>query len=248
MAPKIILISGATRGLGKGLVERYLAQPHHVVIAANRDPRAPLSQALSELPKAEGSSLVVVKLDAAVETDAADAVRELDQKHGITHLDVVIANAGISFIWPAVKDVKIADLQEHVRINVYGVVTLYQAVRPLLRRAEGEPVFAPMGSSAGFIAGQPPVTNAAYGPSKAAVNWFVVRINAEDEWLNTFALGPGWVQTELGNTGARGLGFEKAPVSVEESLDGMMRMLAITSKEKHGGKMVSYDGEVSDWR
>ena len=59
-------------------------------------------------------------------------------------------------------------------------------------------------------------------------------------------MGPGWVQTELGNNGARGLGFEKAAVGVDESVDGMMRMLAVTSKEIHGGKMVSYDGDVSD--
>ncbi|KAI1212634.1 NAD(P)-binding protein [Annulohypoxylon truncatum] len=246
MAPKIILISGAARGLGKGLAERYLAQPNHIVIAANRDPDSPASQALSRLPVAEGSSLIVVKLDAAVETDARDAVKELKEKHGIEHLDVVIANAGISSTWPAVKDLRIGDLEMHVRVNVYGVVALYQATRPLLRRAKGEPVFAPMGSSAGFIVDQPPITNAAYGPSKAALHWFVVRINAEDEWLNAFALNPGWVQTELGNVGARGLGLEKAPVDLVESLDGMMKMLAITSKEKDGGKMVSYDGEVSD--
>ncbi|KAI1452122.1 NAD(P)-binding protein [Annulohypoxylon moriforme] len=246
MTPKIVLITGAARGLGKGLVERYLAQPNTVVIAANRDPESSASQALSRLPVAGGSRLIVVKLDAAVDTDAAAAVKELRKKHGIEHLDVVIANAGISFVWPAVADVRIADLERHVRVNVYGVVTLYQATRELLGRAREEPVFAPMGSSAGFIADQPPIPNAAYGPSKAALHWFIVRINAENEWLNAFALNPGWVQTELGNNGARGLGLEKAPVGLEESLDGMMKMLAITNKGKHGGKTVSYDGEVSD--
>ncbi|KAI0883738.1 NAD(P)-binding protein [Annulohypoxylon maeteangense] len=246
MAPKIILISGAARGLGKGLVERYLAQPNHLVIAANRNPGSPASQTLSQLPVAEGSRLVVVKLDATVDTDAADAVKELREKHVIEHLDVVIANAGISSVWPAVKDVRIEDLDAHMRVNVYGVVTLYQATREMLRKAKGEPVFAPMGSSAGFITGQLPITNAAYGPSKAALHWFVVRINAEDEWLNAFALSPGWVQTELGNNGARGLGLEMAPVGLEESVDGMVKMLSRTSKEKHGGKTVAYDGDVSN--
>ncbi|KAI1445149.1 NAD(P)-binding protein [Annulohypoxylon stygium] len=248
MAPKIILITGASRGLGRGLAERYLVKPNHIVIAANRDPTSGPSQSLSQLPVAEGSSLIVVKLDAEVESDAAAAIKELKEKHGVEHLDVVIANAGISDVWPAVKDVKISDLDRHVRINVYGVVALYQATRELLRKAGGEPVFAPMGSSAGYIAAQPPITNAAYGPSKAALNWFVARINSEDEWLNVFALGPGWVQTELGNNGARGLGLEKATVGVDESVDGMMKMLAETSKGKHGGKMVSYDGDVSDFK
>ena len=93
---------------------------------------------------------------------------------------------------------------------------------------------------------QIPITNAAYGPSKAVVNWLTVRLNSEEAWLNAFVLGPGWVQTELGNTGAVGLGFEKAEITVEESCGGMMRALAESSKAKHGGKMVLYTGEVND--
>ncbi|KAI0138112.1 NAD(P)-binding protein [Hypoxylon sp. NC0597] len=247
MAPIIILISGANRGLGKGLLQRYLAQPNHIVIAANRNPTHPTSQALFDLPKGEGNSLIVVKLDAAVETDAFEAVKELRDKHGIDHLDIVIANAGVSFVWPAVADLKIADLKAHIEPNVYGVVTLYQAARPLLRKARREPIFAPMGSTAGLLAGQPPIPNAAYGPSKAAVNWLTIRINAEDDWLNTFVLCPGWVSTELGDAGARGLGLEKAPDDLDESCDGMVRMIAGSTKEKHGGKMVWYNGTVSGW-
>lgn len=37
-------------------------------------------------------------------------------------------------------------------------------------------------------------------------------------------------------------------MGVDESVDGMMKMLAETSKGKHGGKMVSYDGDVSDFK
>ncbi|KAI0119552.1 NAD(P)-binding protein [Daldinia grandis] len=248
MAQTIVLISGANRGLGEGLAKRYLAQPGHVVIAANRNPRHPTSKALADLPKGEGSSLIVVKLDATVEQDAFDAAKTLRESHGIDHLDIVIANAGVSFVWPPVKDVRIADLRAHIEPNVYGVVTLYQATRPLLQKSSREPIFTPIGSSAGLIGKQPPIPNAAYGPSKAALHWFTVRINAEDDWLNAFVTGPGWVQTELGNAGARGLGVEQAPLGVDESCDGMVRMLTISTKAEHGGKMVSYDGEVtSEW-
>lgn len=151
MAQTIVLISGANRGLGEGLAKRYLAQPNHIVIAANRNSRHPTSKALADLPKGEGSSLIVVKLDATVEQDAFDAVKTLQESHGIDHLDIVIANAGVSFVWPAVKDVKIDDLRAHIEPNVYGVVTLYQATRPLLQKASREPIFTPIGSSAGFI-------------------------------------------------------------------------------------------------
>lgn len=79
------------------------------------------------------------------------------------------------------------------------------------------------------------------------MNWLTIRIHSEDEWLNAFVLGPGWVQTDLGNEGARGLGFEKATLGVDESCDGMMLVLTSSNKEKHGGKMVSYEGEILGW-
>ncbi|KAI1766298.1 hypothetical protein GGR53DRAFT_464534 [Hypoxylon sp. FL1150] len=248
MAPTVVLITGANRGIGKGLLARYLAKPDHVVIAGNRDPAHPTSQALEDLPKGEGSRLVVVKIDACVDQDPFDAVKQLQASHGIEHLDIVIANAGVSYVWPAVADVKIADLRAHMEPNVYGVVALYQATRPLLQKsARKEPVFAPMGSTAGLLANQLPFPNAAYGPSKAAANWLTIRINTEDDWLNAPVLVPGWVQTDLGNAGAVGLGFEKASITVDESCDGMMKVLATTSKAKHGGKIVLYTGEVQGW-
>ncbi|KAH7040890.1 uncharacterized protein B0I36DRAFT_344555 [Microdochium trichocladiopsis] len=147
-----VLITGASRGLGRGLLERYLLKPNHTVIAANRDPSSPSSTSLEQLPKGAGSKLIIVKIDADSETDAAAAVAELKTKHGIEYLDIVIANAGISYIWPAVADVKIADIDAHIRTNVYGLVSVFQATRPLLKESKGTPIFAPMGTTAASIA------------------------------------------------------------------------------------------------
>ena len=68
---------------------------------------------------------------------------------------MVIANAGISYIWPTIKDAKIEDIDAHMRTNVYGVVSLYQATRDLLQKTVElgrEPVFVLMGSAAGYLA------------------------------------------------------------------------------------------------
>lgn len=91
---------------------------------------------------------------------------------------------------------------------------------------------------------QPPIPNALYGPSKAALTWYGVRVNAEDEWLNAFVLDPGWVQTEMGNTAAHLFGVAAAPLTVDESVDGLFRLLTTATKEEHGGKVVLYTGEV----
>lgn len=97
---------------------------------------------------------------------------------------------------------------------------------------------------------QPPVPNACYGPSKAAASWFSVRINAEEEWLHSVILDPGLVRTDLGDRGAAALGFdeairEKAMIGVDESCDGLMKVLTVTTKAEHGGKVVQWTGEVA---
>lgn len=146
-----VLITGSNRGIGLGLLERYLAKPSHVVIAAVRNPNHPTVQALHNLPTGPDTQLIVVKVDASIEKDAYDAVAELQQKYGITHFDIVIANAGVAYIYPTVADVKIEDIKAHMQPNVYGVIALYQATRGLLQKAAREPIFLIMGSSAGLL-------------------------------------------------------------------------------------------------
>ncbi|KAI6084149.1 hypothetical protein F4821DRAFT_243347 [Hypoxylon rubiginosum] len=79
------------------------------------------------------------------------------------------------------------------------------------------------------------------------VNWYGVRLNGEDEWLDAFVLDPGWVQTDMGNTAAQRWGIESAPDTVDKSCDGMTQVLKTATKEKYGGKVVLYDGEVQAW-
>lgn len=135
------------RGIGKGLVELYLARPDHIVVAAVRDPST--SGSLAEIPVAKGSKLLVVKLDATVEADAAEAVKQISSQ-GIEHLDIVIANAGVVDIYPTVADVKIEDMLKSLKPNVFGAIWLYQATRHLLDNAVN-PKWVTIGSTAGSI-------------------------------------------------------------------------------------------------
>lgn len=152
MAPTVVMITGANRGIGKALLELYLAKPNHQVIAANRDPTNDTSKALLQLPRAEGTSLLIIKIDATSATDPTDAVKKLANSHGIQHLDILIANAGISLIWPKVSEVKVEDMQKHMLTNVYGFVWLYQAFLPLLKKSERNgPKWVTIGSSAGAL-------------------------------------------------------------------------------------------------
>jgi norsolorinic acid ketoreductase len=152
----IVLISGAAKGIGLGLVKRFLARPSHTVIAANRDPDQPSSRALFDLPKAEGSTMIVVKLDALVDSDALNAINELTSSHGIERFDIVIANAGVCYpeTWAKLSDVKVSDIEAHMGVNGYGVLRLYQATLPLLKKS-ANPKFVSMGSGSGRVSLNP---------------------------------------------------------------------------------------------
>ncbi|KAF7942586.1 uncharacterized protein EAE97_006040 [Botrytis byssoidea] len=206
MAPTIVLISGANRGLGKGLLAQYISKSDHIVIAANRDPSHPTSKALSKLPTGVNSKLVVIKTDGSSPTSAQTAIDTLPSL-GINHLDLVIANAGVSYAWPSVIDLKIEDLEGHFIPNVYGAGSemgyywehggddYYHMKQPLSSHLE--PTTHP---------------NGAHGPSKAAIHWLTKRMNVENPPLNAFVLDPGWCQTELGNAGAVYFGMDQAAV------------------------------------
>lgn len=73
------------------------------------------------------------------------------------------------------------------------------------------------------------------------------RLHTEEPWLTTFALDPGWVQTDMGNGGARAFGMEQAPLSIEESVTGQYKVLTSATREQHGGLVVNYEGEIQPW-
>lgn len=245
MAPTIVLITGANRGIGKGILELYLKKPNHTVIAATRDPGHPTSQALADLHRADGTELHIVKIDATSAADPADAVNELSDK-GISHIDILIANAGMCALWPRVSEVKVEDVQSHVDVNVYGFIYLYQAFRALLKEAK-EPKWVTIGSSAGFLTNFVPLRNAAYAPTKLVQHWYTKAISVEDEWLNAFPIDPGWVQTDIGNRGAVDFGTDKPTLTVEQSAGGVVKIVEAATRETHSGKLFKYNGEEEPW-
>ncbi|XXG95612.1 hypothetical protein Hte_001880 [Hypoxylon texense] len=225
MAPTIVLITGANRGIGNGLLRLYLAKPNYTIIVANRDLDHPSSKALTGLPKAEGTSLVLIKIDAAVRTDPLDAVKSL-QSQGFDHIDIVIANAGIRLSAPMVRDVEADEIQKHIVVNVYGFLWLFQAFRPLLMEAKAPTNMVHF-------------PNAAYAPTKLMGHWYTKKMHFEEPWLTAFPIDPGWVQTRLGG--------DIAPLTVEESTAGMIKVIDAASRQTHSGKLWDYTGNAVPW-
>ncbi|RDW58431.1 hypothetical protein BP5796_12361 [Coleophoma crateriformis] len=243
-----VLITGANRGIGQGLLNVYLARPNTTVIAGVRNPAHATVQSLKDnTPCGQGSQLIVVKIDNTSETDAKAAVDILTSKYRITQLDIVIANAGIARYDHKAAVIPISEVVDHFKTNTIGTLVLFQAVEPLLKASAASPRFVVLSSSLGSIGDMVVEKSTAYGSSKAALNFITKKIHEEYEYLISFPVHPGWVQTDMGNLGAHKAGLEKADVPVDESVKGLMDKIDRATRENSSGRFVTFDDSPLAW-
>lgn len=123
MAATIYLITGSARGIGRGIVKELLKRPNTTVFAGVRDPDAPAATELKHFEVGAESKLILLKLDATKKLDNEAAVTSI-KSYGISHVDVVIANAGISTAPHQTVDIPEEDFlkayQVRVPMAVYG--------------------------------------------------------------------------------------------------------------------------------
>ncbi|KAI9696304.1 MAG: Vacuolar protein sorting-associated protein 62 [Bogoriella megaspora] len=242
---KVVLITGANRGIGNALVGAFLSREKTVVVACVRDTTTSSSQHLSSLVTAKGSKLIIAKIDSGSDTDARQATIALEQEHGITKLDMVIANAGMGDVAESVLSTQPAAVRRHIDVNAVGVLSLFQATESLLRKAAAPKFFAMSSNLASLgIMEYIPGPWLAYGMSKAALNFLIRKIHFENEWLTAVVLSPGWVQTDMGDFAAKALGVEAAPVTLKDSVRGVLGVIDGSSRERFSGSFVSHEGEV----
>lgn len=226
-----------------------MIRPNNTVIAAVRDPQATISKNLNDLPKAEGTSLHLIKIDSANPTHAVTAMNALVDT-GVVYLDLVIANAAIAEVTDSVASISPEAVRRHLDVNLVGTLALFQAVRPLLQKAPNKtPKFIALSSNLGSIGLAPFIPGPwfGYGVTKAALNYMVRRIHVENEWLTTVALQPGWVQTDMGNFAAQAVGMQSAPMKLQDSVAGCLKIIDAASMEKYAGEFVSVEGDTVLW-
>ncbi|KAJ6555168.1 hypothetical protein DFH09DRAFT_1165694 [Mycena vulgaris] len=142
---------------------------------------------------------------------------------------------GISNYFGSLAATPISQFRSHWEVNTLGPVVLFQAAHTLLLASPSKaPIFALISTGGASMGRYNDIQAAAYGSSKAAANFLVKAMDTENPALIALAINPGWVATENGNAGAHANGMPHAPVSVEDSVAGIMSRIDGATREKTG--------------
>ncbi len=121
MEQKVILITGASSGIGRDTAQALAAKGHKVYAAARR-------MELMEPLKEQG--ITPLRMDVTDEQSMAEGVRFILDREG--RIDVLVNNAGYGYFGP-VENVAMAEARRQLEVNVFGLARLCQLVLPTMR-------------------------------------------------------------------------------------------------------------------
>lgn len=188
LSGQVVLVTGATRGIGAEMAEE-LADLGATVYAGAR--------AVADV---EDSSLLPVHLDVTNERTMEKAVERIESETG--RLDVLVNNAGVYGPAGALHTVSTDGIDRTLDTNLRGPTLLTKHALPLLLERAGARVVN-VSSGSGQFAGGMSTGRAPYAISKAGLNALTAYLDAEyGPDLLANAVCPGWVRTDMGGPGA----------------------------------------------
>ncbi len=209
MPKKVVVITGASSGIGKALAEKYAAEGWDLVLAARRE------ELLSEIQgKLKNVEVLTVKTDVTVEDDCKNLMERAIEKFG--KIDVLINNAGIS-MRALFNDVDLDVLRRLMDVNFWGTVYCTKYALPHLLKTKGSVVGV---ISVGGHIGLPGRTG--YSASKFAVRGFLQTIRVENlkTGLHVLIVAPGFTSSEIRKSALNAQGGKQGETPRNES--GMM--------------------------
>ena len=213
-----VLVTGASRGLGRALADLYAAAGFRVIACTRQGAGEPL--------------------------DVADAasIAALGERLQGRPIDVVINNAAIRGDTSGLDTLETDDFLDVMRINALAPLLVARALRPNLL-AGTRKVLVNISSRAGSLAEgtlDDDDGDYAYRCSKAAMNMATVKL-AQDfrrDGISVISLHPGWVRTDMGG--------EEAAIDVAESAAGLKTRIDATTLADTGS-FRAYDGRTIEW-
>lgn len=200
-----IVITGANRGIGLALAQRYAARGDEVHATA-RDPKQ--AKELAAVP-----GVTVHALDVRSDTSVASFAAELGQGG----VDVLVNNAGLGH-WEGLAEFDPKLALEIYDTNAVGPVRVTRALLPALKKVSGK-VFH-VSSGMGSIADNHMGGAYAYRMSKAALNMAsrTLAIELAKDRVASIVLEPGWVKTAMGGAGGT-ISAEESATQIGDIID-----------------------------
>ncbi|RXK81250.1 oxidoreductase [Filimonas effusa] len=182
---KVILITGASSGMGKETAQKLIQEGHTVYTVARR-----IDQ-MEDLKKLGGHP---IKMDVTRENEIQDVVDTIIKEQG--RIDILWNNAGFG-LYGSVEDVPLEEARRQMEVNVFGMAAMTQKVVPHMRKAKSGTIIntSSMGGKMYFPMG------AWYHASKHAVEGLsdCLRLELKPFNINVVVLEPGFIATEFGS-------------------------------------------------
>jgi NAD(P)-dependent dehydrogenase (short-subunit alcohol dehydrogenase family) len=191
-APKVVLITGGSDGLGKAAAI-LLAERGYRVVAAGRSPKK-LAE-METLASQKKLPLSTVELDVCSDESVKEAVQRVIGEYGA--IDVLINNAGVGYM-AAVEEIAMADFKQQFETNLFGVLRVTQAVLPNMRERRSGRILM-ISSVAGLVS---PPTYGAYSSSKHALEGLsnALRLELYPFGIRVVLIEPGYIVTNFQQT------------------------------------------------
>ncbi len=222
---KSIVITGANRGIGLELAKQFLADGDRVFATYRND--------VGGLSDIQTNNLTVHKMDVRDSDGIQNLVDLIDG-----NIDVLVNNAGISDgRWQSISEIDMEHALEVIEVNSIAPLLVTQKFQNKMKSGSKLVMMSSlMGSISDCMSGK----SYAYRASKTALNMFSIAMKneLESQGISILIMHPGWVETDMGGP--------NAPLSVEESVNGIMarineQTLAMT------GRYVQFDGTPIEW-
>jgi NADP-dependent 3-hydroxy acid dehydrogenase YdfG len=190
MTQKVILITGASSGIGAGIARELAKKDAILLLGARRESRL---AALAEELQFNGAEVAIKALDVTRREEMTQFVEYALERWG--RVDVMINNAGIMPLSP-MASLRVEEWDQMIDVNIKGVLYGIASVLPtMLAHQRGHIINI---ASIGALAVSP--TAAVYCATKFAVRAISDGLRQENSQLRVTCVHPGVVESELAST------------------------------------------------